>query len=103
MTSYSDVENYLLRKYATDEVISEVDAAINKFRQGERMSPPKFSQELCSMALKCKTIYEKFRLKGIFIKVLQGSTRRSVHNYLGKEPRSRYTGVGTTREINGEP
>lgn len=56
LTSYRDLVNYLLRTYATEEVIAEADVAINQFHQGDRVSPPEYAQKLWSKELKCATI-----------------------------------------------
>jgi len=84
LTSYPAVVQFLLRTYATDEVIAEADAEISRYRQPDRMSPQDYAHNLWTKALKCGTVHDEDRLKGIFIEGLHESIRQSVRNYWSK-------------------
>lgn len=83
LAPYPKVVNYLLKTYATDEVIAETDTGINQFRQGDLISPPEYAQEWWTKALKCGTVYTEPKLTGLFIEGLHGSITQSVRNYWG--------------------
>jgi len=84
LTNYPAVVQFLLKTYATDEVIAEADAEINRYRQPDRMSPPDYAHNLWTKALRCGTVYDEDRLKGIFIEGLHESICQSVRNYWSK-------------------
>lgn len=99
LTSDAQRANYLLRTYTTDKIIAEEDAEINQLLQPSPASPPEYSQELCSKALKSGTVYADYRFKGILLKV---STRRisKAPDSSGVIRRDKNLGVGATCEVH---
>lgn len=75
---------YLLKTYATEDLIAEADEATNQILQSDRKCPPKYSQELWSKALKSGTVYDEARLKGIFTEGIRELIIQIVRNYWGK-------------------
>lgn len=67
LKSYCEVVNYLLEKYASDEIIGETTAEIKSWKQQEGKKETKLWKKLWDKVLRCGKVYEEYHLKGIFI------------------------------------
>ena len=97
LETYAEVVNFLLRTYATDEVISEAVGDVPSFRQSSNMTEEVHSNHLWDNALRCGTVFSDRRLKSLFFEELLPATHAQVRNYLATHPSvdnqavSRYT------------
>lgn len=57
LASFSEVVNYLLQTFDTDEVISKAHAQAKNYLQLDRMSPPAYADELWNKVLRYGTEY----------------------------------------------
>lgn len=56
--TYCQVVSYLLAMHATDDVIADVEAEINKFKQPERMSTVRYSKVIWENTQRCGRVYD---------------------------------------------
>lgn len=78
LTSYCEVVNNLLETYATDDVIVETEAEIMRYQQPWNKTPIEYAELLCSKALGCDRIYDKYVIKGVVSEFLHESIRHSM-------------------------
>ena len=102
LSSYPEVVNYLLRTYATNEVIAEAYAEVTNFLQSSRMSETEYGDRLWEKALRCGNVFSDSRLKLLFAEGLLPAIRTQMRHHLMTHPRiaftelTRYTeGMGT--------
>jgi len=77
ITTYPQAVNYLLRTYASDDVIKTSDAEIRNFAQGTR-SETEFAHALYDRALRCGPVYKEMTLMNIFVDALSPSIEKNV-------------------------
>lgn len=78
---YCQVSNYLLARYATENVIVESGAVIDNLKQLNFMSAVRYSRRLWEKALHFDPFYERARLLVGFIKGLCKPVRISRRTY----------------------
>ena len=86
LTSYSEVVHFLLKTYATDEVLAEAYADVQNYAQPSGMSEIDYSRRLYDKALRCGNVFSDQVLKGIFVEGIGESIRAHVRNYLAEHP-----------------
>ena len=101
------VVNYLLRTYATDEVISREDTKLHRFSQPDGMNETDYAHVRWENVLRFGSVYDEAKLKALFIEGLRESIRDNVRNYwsanehLDLSQLARYASsmsrIGTTR------
>ena len=57
LDTYTEVVNFLLSTYATDEVISEAVGDVTSFLQSSNMTEEVYSNQLWDKALRCGTVF----------------------------------------------
>ena len=102
LETYPEVVNYLLRTYATDEVISEAVGDVTSFRQSSNMTEEVYSNHLWDKALRCGTVFSDRRLKSLFVEGLLPATCAQVRNYLASHPSVDYQAVARFAQAIGE-
>lgn len=90
LRTYGDVVNFLLQKYATDEVIAEAYNDVVNFRQSSATTKKTYSRMLWDKALRCGTVFSDRRLKSLSIDGLLPGTRAQTLHFLSLDPRSYY-------------
>lgn len=79
LTSQSQVINYLLVAYATDDIIAEANLEITSFKEPESQKKLEYAQTLWTKALRSRPVYSKSRLDGPHIEGFRRSIKQSVH------------------------
>ena len=102
LRAYPQVVNFLLRTYATDEVISEAVGDVTSFRQSSNMTEEVYSNHLWDMALRCGTVFSDRRLKSLFVEGLLPATSAQVRNYLATHSYVDYQSVALYAQAIGE-
>lgn len=80
-TTYPQVAMFLLKKYATDEVIVETESDITRSAQSSHMTPSQYAEVLVTKAFWCGDVYEEYAPIQIFIEGLVASVRHSMREY----------------------
>lgn len=78
---FCHVFNYLLKNYATDNVIAEAEVDITRFRQKDGMNMTPYAESLWEKAVHCEQAYDESRLKGILMNGLYNSFCFSIQNF----------------------
>ena len=86
LTSYREVVNCLLEKYATDEVIAEAYTDVTNFRQGSAVHESAFGQSLWDKTARCGIVFSDRRRKQPFVEGLMDSIRSQVFHHLSNHP-----------------
>ena len=94
--------NFLLRTYATDEVIYEAVGDVTSFRQSSNMTEEVYSNQLWDKALRCGTVFPDRRLKSPFVEGFVPATWAQVRNYLATHPGVWYQAVARYLQAVGE-
>lgn len=81
LTTYCDVECYLLESYSTGDVIPDTDAEIMRFNQPLNETPIKYVEFLWAQALRCNLVYNGYELKSNLIKGLEDSISHSMRSF----------------------
>lgn len=81
LTTYQQVNNHLLWKYATDEVITDIEEEITSFTQPENKTPYQYAEELDAKTLCCGSVYDSQTMRKIFIKSIDQSIYHSIREY----------------------
>ena len=102
LETYAEVVNFLLRTYATDEVISEAVGDVTSFRQSSNMTEEAYSNQLWDKALRCGTVFSDRRLKSLFVEGLLPATCAQVRNYLATHAGVDYQAVARYAQAIGE-
>ena len=102
LQTYPQVVNFLLRTYATDEVISEAVGDVTSFRQSSNMTEEVYSNHLWDMALPCSTVFSDRRLKSLFFEALLPAKCVQVRNYFSTHPDVDYQSVARHAQAIGE-
>ena len=98
LETYAEVVNFLLRTYATDEVISEAVGDVTSFRQSSNMTEEVYSNQLWDKALGCGTVFSNRLLKSLFVKGILPATCAQVRNYLATHRGVDYQAGHATRK-----
>lgn len=85
LTTSPRVFNFLLKKYATDEVVAETESEILLFARPTNIMPFYHAEELVTKTLCCGVVKEDTALKKILIEGLGASTRHSMRKYWGNK------------------
>lgn len=67
VTTYFEAANYLLDTFAIDDVITEIDADMMCFTQLSKKRPTGHTEALWDKALRCNSVQDAYKLKGVFI------------------------------------
>ena len=102
LRTYSQVVNFLLRTYATKEVISEAVGDVTSFRQSSNMTEEVYSNHLWDKAFSCGTVFSDRRSKSLFVEGLLPATCAQVRNYLATHPDVDYQSVARYAQAIGE-
>ena len=98
----AEIVSFLLRTYATDEVISEAVGDVTSFRQISNMTEEVYSNQLWDKALRCGTVFSDRRLRSPFVEGLLPATCAQVRNYLATHPGVDYQAVARYVQAIGE-
>ena len=82
LTSYREVVNCLLEKYATDEIIAEAYADVINFRHGSAVQESAFDQSLWDKTARCGAVFSDRRRKQLFAEGFMDSIRSQVVHQL---------------------
>lgn len=80
-TTYPPVDYFLLKKNATDEVITKTESDTTPFVQLSHMTPFQYAEELVTKTLCYGELYQEYALKEIFIEGLDASIRHRMREY----------------------
>lgn len=69
-TTYPKVVNFVLKRYATDDLIADANAKCIFYKQNTGTSEMELSQELLIKALRCGNFYSERRLKSLIVEEL---------------------------------
>lgn len=86
LKSYKEAVNYLLRTYATDDVIAKDYTEMIPYRQSSGTSKSDYSQRLREKALRFGSGVSDRRLRAMFVEKLLHTTRAQVRRYLATHP-----------------
>lgn len=86
LTLYSDVVDYLLLTYASDDIIAEREAELQKFRQRPRLSEKEHTTALKLKAMSCGAVYNETSLIEILIEGLHEEISDTVSLYWAVHP-----------------
>ena len=86
LETYAEVINFLLRTYATDEVISEAVGDVTSFRQSSNMTEEVYSTQLLDKTLRCGTVFSDMPLKSLFVEGFLPATCAQVRIYPATHP-----------------
>ena len=86
LRTYSEIVNYLLKTYASDDVIAEAEEGLRHFVQAPGMTELDFATKLTLKVLRCGHVYNEAKMIGFFIEGLNESIRSSVRSYWGENP-----------------
>ena len=87
LTSYSEVVNFLLHTYATEDAMLEAVQDVENCRQSSNMNEQAFADRLWELALRCGTVFSSARLKGYFLLGISPAIRSSVRYHATEHPR----------------
>ena len=87
LSSYPEVVNYLLRTYATDEIIAEAYSEVTNYIQSTGMSEMEYGDRLWRKALRCGNVFSDDRLKSLYAEGLLPAIRVQVRHHLTTHPR----------------
>lgn len=68
LTTYQQVVNHLLQKYATDEVVANTEEEITSFTQPANKTANQYAEDLDAETLRCGNIYDARTMNEIVIK-----------------------------------
>lgn len=71
VTSYREVDSYLLAVYANKDIIAEADMHMKNFKQSAEPSTVEYGQTLWTKAPCSGPVYDECSLKGTFIEGLR--------------------------------
>lgn len=71
----SSFVKYMLRTYASEDILSAAKAQVTRCIQGERMIEEKFERVLRAKVLRCGSLLEESQLKGYYIEGLRQNVR----------------------------
>lgn len=91
LTSYPEVVNHLLKRYANDQGIAETDAAISRYSQPAIMTPLQYREDLFAKAIRVGDVYGDAVLNDIFIEGIDASIRQSLRKYWATHPHADLT------------
>lgn len=77
-TTFFAILNYLLKRFATDDIIKTVDDDISRVRRGS-LTAVYYAQQLWKKRLSCGFVYKEKVLKGIFAE--------AIHSLICQRPR----------------
>lgn len=81
LCSYPEVVNYVLKKFANDKAIAEIDCTILRFSQPTSMTPMQYADDLYAKSSKVADAYEELTLNNIFIEEVDSSICHSLREY----------------------
>lgn len=81
VTSYAGEINFLDELSVTADVVAEMDPNILCFTERTNMTPTEYTETLWNKAFCCSLLVDVYILKGIFIELLHGSVRQTMHSY----------------------
>lgn len=102
LTSYPQVVNFLIRNYATDEVIAEAYNEVINCKQAATMTELRYSQLLWDKALRCGTVFSDLRLKSLFADGVSEVIRAQVRNHLASHTSLDYHALVRYAQAIGE-
>ena len=102
LTSYPQVVNFLIRNYATDEVIAEAYNEVIGCKQVATMNELRYSQLLWDKALRCGTVFSDLRLKSLFADGVSEVIRAQVRNHLASHTSLDYHALVRYAQAIGE-
>ena len=99
LSSYPEVVNYLLRTYATNEVMAEAYADVTNFLQSSGMSETEYGDRLWRKALRCGNVFSDSWLKSLFAEGLLPAIGTQMRHHLTTHPRIAFAEL--TRYVEG--
>lgn len=85
--------DFLLRMYATNEVVVEASTDGVTLRQGSNMTEKSYSNDLWDKAFQRRSVFVDWRLMSFFVEGLLSETCAQVRNYLATHARANYQSV----------
>lgn len=80
-TIFPQVVSFLLKKYATGEVIEETESGATRLAQPSGRKPSQYVEELVKKTLRCRDVYEKYALNYIYIEGFDSSICHSMREH----------------------
>lgn len=80
-TTYAQVVNFLLKKYATDEAFVKTKTEMMNIAKPSGMLPFQYAKDLLTKTFRCINVYERIALNEIFIKGFDASPRQRMREY----------------------
>ena len=93
LRTFPAVVNFLLRQYATDDVISEAHLDLTTFRQSSGMLEEDFSELLMKKNRLCGNVLDDLALKASFIEGLLPAIRSAVRSHSHDFPSKTYSQI----------
>lgn len=81
MSTYCEVVQYLIRTYASDDIIAQAEAELVNFRQPSNMNEETYAAALWEKALRCRPVYSEAKLKGLYIEGVHDAIRLNVRSH----------------------
>lgn len=86
LQSYADVVDYLLKTFATDQTITEFDAAIFRYMRSAIMTPQRYADDFVSKQCKVGNVYDEWTLIEVYIKRAGLPICHSLRRYYPQNP-----------------
>lgn len=83
LVTYCQAVSFLLKTYATEDVIDEAETDVTSFKPPAGMTAVRYSEALTEETLRCGMLYNKPKLSRIFIEGLRSSICYSIRTYWG--------------------
>lgn len=77
--------SYILKKFATDQVVAGYEASILRYVQPSRMSPQQHADDVTAKSCNAADVYDEGTASDVFIKGVALSTRQSFRSYLATQ------------------
>ena len=81
LTSYREVVNFLLRTYATDEIIAESHQEVIAYQQSTNTTETDYGEKPWDKELRCGSVYSEKRVKGKFVEGLLPAIKAQMRTY----------------------
>lgn len=91
--SYPEVVNHLLKKFGTDHVNAEFEAAISLYIQPANITPQKYADHLAAKLCRGADVYDEDTLNDEFIEKFDSPIRHSLRHYWTQNPQADLTDI----------
>ena len=90
LSTYCEVFNYLLRTFATNEVIATAYADLTSYVQATGMTETDYGDKIWDKTIRCGSVISQNRLRSMYAEGVLPSIRAQVRNHLATHSRLSY-------------